>query len=57
MKTYEVEITRNSWATQTFTVAAETVEEAAKLALQQAASTVFDEDDAAYVIDDVSSID
>ena len=48
---YEVEITRISYATVTFGVEADSKEEAEELAMDQAYSTGFDEDDARYEVD------
>lgn len=50
---YDVEITRISYATITFTVEASSEEEAKDLAMDEAYNTSFDEDTAEYEIDDV----
>ena len=48
---YDVEITRISYATLTFTVEAASEEEAKDLAMDKAYNTGFDEDTAEYEID------
>lgn len=50
---YEVEITRISYSTVTFTVDAADKEEAKDLAMDEAYNTGFDEDTAEYEIDGV----
>lgn len=50
---YEVEITRISYSTVTFTVDAASKEEAKELAMDEAYNTGFDEDTAEYEIDGV----
>ena len=50
---YDVEITRISYATITFTVEASSEEEAKDLAMDEAYNTSFDEDTAEYEIDGV----
>lgn len=48
---YDVEITRISYSTQTFTVEAANEEKAKELAMDEAYNTSFDEDSADYEID------
>lgn len=48
---YDVEITRISYSTITFTVEASSEEEAKDLAMDEAYNTSFDEDTAEYEID------
>ena len=48
---YDVEITRISYATVTFTVEAENEEQAQELAMNEAYNTSFDEDTAEYEVD------
>ena len=50
---YDVEITRISYSTVTFTVDAASKEEAKDLAMDEAYNTGFDEDTAEYEIDGV----
>ena len=50
---YDVEITRISYSTITFTVEASSEEEAKDLAMDEAYNTSFDEDTAEYEIDGV----
>lgn len=48
---YDVEITRISYATVTFTVEAENQEQAEELAMNEAYNTSFDEDTAEYEVE------
>lgn len=48
---YDVEITRISYATVTFTVEAENEEQAQELAMNEAYNTSFDEDTADYEVE------
>lgn len=48
---YEVEITRISYATETFLIEADNEEQAQELAMDEAYNTSFDEDSAEYEID------
>ena len=50
---YDVEVTRISYSTVTFTVDAASEEEAKELAMDEAYNTSFDEDTAEYEIDGV----
>lgn len=54
---YEVEVTRISYSTVTFTVDAANEEEAKDLAMDEAYNTSFDEDTAEYEIDGVYESD
>lgn len=48
---YEVEVTRISYATESFLIEADNEEQAQELALKEAYNTSFDEDTAEYEID------
>ena len=50
---YKVEVTRISYATESFLIEADNEEEAQELALNEAYSTSFDEDTAEYEINGV----
>ncbi len=50
---YEVEVTRISYATESFLIEADNEEQAKDLALDEAYNTSFDEDSAEYEIDGV----
>jgi hypothetical protein len=54
---YEVEVTRISYSTVTFTVDAANEEEAKDLAMDEAYNTGFDEDTADYQIESCISVD
>ena len=54
---YEVEVTRISYSTVTFTVDAASEEEAQELAMNEAHNTGFDEDTAEYEIDSCIPVD
>lgn len=54
---YEVEVTRISYSTVTFTVDAASKEEAKELAMNEAYNTGFDEDTADYEIDSCIPVD
>jgi hypothetical protein len=54
---YEVEVTRISYSTLTFTVDAANEEEAKDLAMDEAYNTGFDEDTADYQIESCISVD
>ena len=54
---YEVEVTRISYSTVTFTVDAADEEEAKDLAMDEAYNTGFDEDTADYEIDSCIPVD
>ena len=53
MKTYEVEITRNSWSTRTFKVRAESEEDAESTALEKAKNSKFKEEDCEYIATEI----
>ena len=48
---YEVEITRISYATETFLIEADNEEQAEEFALEEAYNTSFDEDSAEYEVE------
>ena len=48
---YDVEITRISYATESFLIEADNEEQAKELALDEAYNTSFDEDTAEYEVD------
>lgn len=48
---YEVEVTRISYATESFLIEADNEERAKELALNEAYNTSFDEDTAEYEVD------
>ena len=50
---YEVEVTRISYATESFLIEADNEEQAQELALNEAYNTSFDEDTAEYEINGV----
>ena len=54
---YEVEVTRISYATESFLIEADNEEQAQELALREAYNTCFDEDSAEYEIDGVHESD
>ncbi len=54
---YEVEVTRISYATESFLIEADNEEQAQELALREAYNTSFDEDSAEYEIDGVHESD
>ena len=54
---YEVEVTRISYATESFLIEADNEEQAQELAMDEAYNTSFDEDSADYQIESCISVD
>ena len=58
MKTYDVEITRRAYQTESFVVEAKNKKEAMEKALEEAHNTVFDSDDGAdYSVETVLEVE
>ena len=54
---YEVEVTRISYATESFLIEADSRDEAEELAMDEAYNTSFDEDSADYEIDSCREVE